>query len=272
MSARAGRPLQRRARHAPAVVIPCAGIRTAISTARSGSSTSNSTRVRRPTRPSSPAARPSASDFVVARRAGELAELASASGRRSARCSLSFATPATERRRHQLRPGDGRLQPESSGRLAEIAVCGRYRYVGGKEDLLDQVADELYAEFAVATRAGDWWQTLARIAHAGRSALLAHPWTVPLFSRPAAGPHAAAAGRSVIDALRDAGFSEPETNELHEQLTHMVLALVAAELHGRRNRAAFERGLDLLRAGLDARRPHPGRSRRSAAERGTKRS
>jgi AcrR family transcriptional regulator len=153
-----------------------------------------------------------------------------------------------------------------------VTPMALYRYVGGKEDLLDQVADELYAEFAVVTRAGDWWQTLARIAHAGRSTLLAHPWAVPLFSRPAAGPHAAAAGRSVIDALRDAGFSEPETNELHEQLTHMGLALVAAELHGRRNRAAFERGLDLLRAGLDARRPHPGRSRRSAAERGTKRS
>jgi AcrR family transcriptional regulator len=151
-----------------------------------------------------------------------------------------------------------------------VTPMALYRHVGGKEDLLDQVTDELYAEFAVPTRAGDWWQTLARIADAVRSTLLAHPWALPLFSRPAAGPHAAAAGRSVIQALRDAGFSERETNELHEQLTHMVLALVATELHGRRNRAAFDRGLGLLRAGLEARRPHPGRPSRSAAERGTK--
>jgi hypothetical protein len=34
----------------------------------------------------------------------------------------------------------------------------------------------------------------------------------------------------------------------------MVFALVAPELQGKRNRAAFERGIDLLRAGLEARR------------------
>jgi AcrR family transcriptional regulator len=151
-----------------------------------------------------------------------------------------------------------------------VTPMALYRHVGGKEDLLDQVTDELYAEFAVVTRAGDWWQTLARIADAVRSTLLAHPWALPLFSRPAAGPHAATAGLSVIQALRDAGFSARETNELHEQLTHMVLALVSTELNGHRNHAAFERGLNLLRAGLEERRPHPGRWRRSAAERAIK--
>jgi len=141
-----------------------------------------------------------------------------------------------------------------------VTPMALYRHVDGKEDLLDQVVDELYAELAIVTRAGDWWQSLARLAHAARSVLLAHPWALPLFSRPVAGPHATAAARSVIEALRDAGFSDRETNELHEQLTHMVLALVAAELQGRRNRAAFERGLDLLRAGLEQRRPKGSRT------------
>jgi hypothetical protein len=41
--------------------------------------------------------------------------------------------------------------------------------------------------------------------------------------------------------------------ELHDQLSNMVFALVAPELHGKRTRAAFERGLELLHAGLAAR-------------------
>jgi hypothetical protein len=34
----------------------------------------------------------------------------------------------------------------------------------------------------------------------------------------------------------------------------MVFGLVAPELNGKRNRAAFERGLELLHTGLEARR------------------
>jgi hypothetical protein len=54
--------------------------------------------------------------------------------------------------------------------------------------------------------------------------------------------------------LRRAGFSAAETRELHDQLSNMVFALVAPELKGKRNRAAFERGLQLLHAGLESRR------------------
>ena len=54
-----------------------------------------------------------------------------------------------------------------------------------------------------------------------------------------------------------AGFSGREAAELHDQLTNMLFALVAPELAGRRNRAAFERGLELLHDGLAARRRSP---------------
>jgi hypothetical protein len=53
--------------------------------------------------------------------------------------------------------------------------------------------------------------------------------------------------------LRRAGFSAAEARELHDQLSNMVFALVAPELRGKRNRAAFDRGLELLHAGLEAR-------------------
>jgi AcrR family transcriptional regulator len=135
----------------------------------------------------------------------------------------------------------------------QVTPMALYRHIGGKDDLLDQLADEIYAQFTIPTRSDDWWRILERLAHSARSVLLAHPWAMPLFSRPLAGEHALAAGRSVAEALRAAGFDARAADELHEQLAQLVLALVASELHGRTNRAAFQRGLDLLRAGLDAR-------------------
>jgi AAA ATPase-like protein len=58
---------------------------------------------------------------------------------------------------------------------------------------------------------------------------------------------------ALADSLRKAGFSSGEATELHRQLSNILLALVTPELHGKRNRAAFERGLDLIRDGLTAR-------------------
>ena len=135
----------------------------------------------------------------------------------------------------------------------EVTPMALYRHVGGKEGLLDDVADALYAEIELPRADQDWWDGLQLLAHAVRRVLLAHTWSVPLFSRPLVGPHAQALGEALQDALRRAGFSARETEELHHQLANLLFALVAPELHGRTNRAAFQRGLDMLHAGLEAR-------------------
>ena len=142
-------------------------------------------------------------------------------------------------------------------RLAErlsVTPMALYRHVASKDDLLDGMADLLYSELDLPAPGGDWWEGLAAIARSTRRVLLAHPWAVPLFGRPLDGPHTLALDRALHDSLREAGFSKQDTQELHDQLSGMVFALIAPELHGKRNRAAFERGIDLLRAGLEARR------------------
>ena len=135
----------------------------------------------------------------------------------------------------------------------DVTPMALYRHVENKEALLDAMADELYAEVVPKKSSGDWWDELAAVARATRSLLLAHPWAVPLFSRPLAGPHGEAVAHVLERNLRSAGFSKAEAAELHDQLANLVFALVAPELHGKRNRAAFERGLELLHAGLEAR-------------------
>ena len=147
-------------------------------------------------------------------------------------------------------------------RLADrlgVTPMALYRHVAGKDDLLDGMADLLYAELDVPEPTGDWWEELAALARSTRRVLLAHPAAAPLFSRPLSGPNSLRLGDALLGTLQRAGFYPAEAEELHHQLSSMVFALVAPELHpapqrGRRARdAAFERGIELLHAGLLAR-------------------
>ena len=136
-----------------------------------------------------------------------------------------------------------------------VTPMALYRHVAGKGGLLDGMADLLYAELDVPEPGAGWWPQLAALAHSVRRALLAHPATAPLFSRPLAGPHSVRLGGALLGTLRSAGFHPAEAEELHEQLTEMVFALVRPELHPepkrRRGRdGAFQRGIELLHAGL----------------------
>jgi AcrR family transcriptional regulator len=134
-----------------------------------------------------------------------------------------------------------------------VTPMALYRYVESKDELLDAMADRLYEGLTLPDPDAEWWHGLAELARSTRRVLLARPWAAPLFARPLSGPHAHAVDEALRGAIRNAGFSEAEARELHDQLSNMVFALVAPELHGGRNRAAFERGLELLHAGLEAR-------------------
>jgi len=134
-----------------------------------------------------------------------------------------------------------------------VTPMALYRHVESKEDLLDGMADVVYGRLHLPGRTGSWWDELAALARSTRSVLLAHPAAVPLLARAPTGPNGLALDDALRGVLLRAGFSRAEAAELHDQLSGMVFALVAPELRGRPNRAAFERGIELLRAGLEAR-------------------
>lgn len=134
-----------------------------------------------------------------------------------------------------------------------VTPMALYRYVAGKDDLLDGMADVLYAELELPDEADDWWNGLLALGRSTRRVLLERPWAVPLFARPLAGPNAVRLGDCLLATFRRAGFSAREANELHDQLTNMVFALIVPELAGRPNAAAFERGIAMLKPGLEAR-------------------
>jgi AcrR family transcriptional regulator len=134
-----------------------------------------------------------------------------------------------------------------------VTPMALYRHVASKDDLLDAMADRLYGELDLPADDEPWWDALAGLARSTRETVLARPWSVPLFARPLTGPHGHALDEALRTALLGAGFTPSEAAELHDQLSGMTFALVAPELAARPNRAAFERGLELLHDGLEAR-------------------
>jgi AcrR family transcriptional regulator len=66
-----------------------------------------------------------------------------------------------------------------------------YRYVSGKDDLLDLILDAAYGEIPLpVSSARDWQDRLTRVAMDSRRVLKAHSWLAPLLtSRPTLGPN-----------------------------------------------------------------------------------
>ena len=78
-----------------------------------------------------------------------------------------------------------------------------YDYIAGKHELLDLMADAVYAEIAAAAapQAG-WRAAVLTIAHATRDAAVEHEWFTDLLGgRPRLGPHTLAVGESTAAAL-----------------------------------------------------------------------
>ena len=101
-----------------------------------------------------------------------------------------------------------------------VEAMALYRYVPGRENLLDgvveSVIDELYGDPDVHLAASHGWQDyLQRLAHGVRRIALAHPEVFPLVAtRPPAAPWVRPPLRSLrwvesfLTALMDSGFTE----------------------------------------------------------------
>lgn len=128
------------------------------------------------------------------------------------------------------------------GSALGVEAMSLYRYVPGREDLLDGVVstivDEMYADPDILPSPRDGWQDfLQRLAHGVRRMALAHPKAFPLVaSRPPEAPWLRPPLRSLqwvelfLKGLVDEGFSDEAAVGAYRAFTSFLLGHLLLEV------------------------------------------
>ena len=121
--------------------------------------------------------------------------------------------------------GLARLTIRSIADQLGVKPMSIYHYVGGKEEIIDGIVDEVFGEMDLPTTERDWRSEMHRRCASARSALRRHTWAIPLLqSRTSPGPHTLRHLDAVIGCLRGAGFSL--------ELTAHAYALIDSYVYG----------------------------------------
>jgi AcrR family transcriptional regulator len=107
-----------------------------------------------------------------------------------------------------------------------------YRYISGKDDLLDLMADTVEGEDGgPAPASGDWRQDLRSFAHRSRSIIHRHPWVAALAAgRPALGPNGLRLAEHTLGSIADLGLSIDDMMVTVETVHAFVRGYTLAEL------------------------------------------
>lgn len=142
--------------------------------------------------------------------------------------------------------GPAGLTMRRLGQRLGVEAMSLYRYVPGKEDLLDAVVESLiggmYADEEVLSSPRDGWQDfLQRLAHGVRRVALAHVKAFPLVaSRPPEAPWLRPPLRSLdwvetfLSGLKEEGFSDEAAVAAYRAFTSFLLGSLLLEVatHG----------------------------------------
>ena len=132
------------------------------------------------------------------------------------------------------------------GSLLGVEAMSLYRYVPGRENLLDAVVDSILGEMMddeeiLAAPRDGWQDFMIRLAHGVRRVALAHPKAFPLVaSRPVEAPWLRPPLRSLawveafLDGLIEEGFSDAAAAGAYRAFTSFLLGhlLLEASAHG----------------------------------------
>ncbi len=126
------------------------------------------------------------------------------------------------------------------GRLG-VEAMALYRYIPGREQLLDGVVEmvmnELYEKTMVGEFAGNWAEYLQKMAHGVRDIALAHPKIFPLIAtRPPAAPWLRPPLRSLrwvegfLEGLSKRGFSDDASVVVYRAFSTFLLGHLLLEM------------------------------------------
>ena len=148
-----------------------------------------------------------------------------------------------------------------------VEAMSLYRYFPSKAELLDAVTEQIVKDLRLPDRAGDWREGVRDFARSFRAAGRAHPRAFPLLaSAPAGHPSLSRTSAALRERLLDAGFDAETVAHAETAVMGYVVGSTLWVLRADPAQAShaeadesrddeFEFGLDLLLAGLEARRP-----------------
>jgi AcrR family transcriptional regulator len=128
------------------------------------------------------------------------------------------------------------------GTMLGVEAMSLYRYVPGREQLLDAVVERVVEDMTHDPDVLDapehgWQDYLQRLAHGVRRVALAHPKVFPLVaSRPAEAPWLRPPLRSLrwveafLGGMRDEGFSDPAAVQAYRAFTSFLLGHLLLEV------------------------------------------
>ncbi|TCC44839.1 TetR/AcrR family transcriptional regulator [Kribbella pittospori] len=89
-----------------------------------------------------------------------------------------------------------------------IEAMSLYHHVANKEDVLDGMVDQVFAEIELPADGTEWKTAMRQRAESAREAMIRHPWAISLLgSRSAPGPATVRHHNAVLGSCRAAGFS-----------------------------------------------------------------
>ncbi|WP_232663167.1 TetR/AcrR family transcriptional regulator [Pseudonocardia sp. TRM90224] len=105
-----------------------------------------------------------------------------------------------------------------------------YRYVDNRDDLLDLMADHVYAEFQLGEPSGDWLSDLVAHGLQAREIFRRHPWLAELvLTRPVVGPNGIDVTEHFLAVLADHPAADGDKMVAMAMLNSVVAAAAQAE-------------------------------------------
>jgi AcrR family transcriptional regulator len=135
-------------------------------------------------------------------------------------------------------------------RVLAVTPMALYRYVDGREGLVDALSEALFERLELpGIDQSSWQDELRTLACSFRRLVQDHPAAVAVMASGSKGENERRVCDVMLAAFRRAGFDDETADRLYRQFTHFVLALVTQDERG------FELGLELFLAGAEAVRP-----------------
>lgn len=117
------------------------------------------------------------------------------------------------------------------GKQLGVEAMSLYQHIAGKEQLLDLLADWVFARMELPTLDAPWRPEMRARAQSARRVLATHPWALTLIeSRRNPGPALLRYHNTVLGCLRHNGFPVPLATSAFSVLDSYIRGFVLTEL------------------------------------------